>query len=100
MDENTEQNPPAHGAWWFGWIFATVVFPGVVLGLIVKASQEPSDAMLSLFGLAVFILHFVSSFRLSQGKSGWLTFGLIVGGWLLALMSLFVGCLMIVSQSR
>ncbi len=51
-------------------------------------------------GLVNQILHIVSSIRLSKGASGWMTFSLIFGGWVLMLASFFVGCVVMISTSR
>lgn len=79
------------------WIICTVVAPG---GLFAALAFLPSKLEWSVGagGLAVFVLHLVSSVKVGKGGSGWLTAGLIFGGWALMLVSMFVGCVVLASR--
>lgn len=85
-------------------MFATVIIPGSGLFLLVGSPADKNAELaivcLCLLGGVALVLNIVSSVKLSKGGSGWLTFGLIVGGLGLMLVSFFVGCIMLVSVSR
>jgi len=90
--------PPASGGWWLAWILATVIIPGAMLWLLAIL-----PGMDTLWLLAVFLvlgLHLVASSKLGKGRSGWLTSGLIFGGWALMLVSAFIGCIALMTQSH
>lgn len=96
MDENIPQPPPPQGGWWFAWILATIVIPGISLVLL---SATPADKNVALalgsLGMVVAIaetLHITASFKLSQYRSSIMTALLIFGGWLLMAASFFLGC--------
>jgi hypothetical protein len=57
-----------------------------------------SDSVYFVAAAAALILHIVSSSKLGGGASGWLTFGLIFGGWALMLVSFFVGCVSVMNN--
>jgi len=98
MNENSAQTTEGRGLWWFVWIMTTVIVPGCTFGLLAMQNSIAEVAW-GVAGLVVFVLHIVSSVKLGKGGSGWLTAGLIFGGWALMLVSLFVGCLVLVSNS-
>lgn len=98
------QNPPPLPVsntklWWFAWILSTAVVPGVVCGLLATTSIV-QDVILPLAGFGVLILHIIASVKLGWDRSGWLTAGLIFGGWLLMLVSTFVGCMALITFTR
>ncbi len=98
MNENSVQPDAGRAPWWFGWLLATVVIPGATFGLVISDSVK-SEVVWGGIGLVTFVLHILSSVKLGRGKSGWLTVGLLFGGWVLMLVSVFVGCLAVVSLS-
>jgi hypothetical protein len=92
--------PPAASTskiWWFAWILATVIIPGSSLLLLSAsaASQNVTVAIVSLglVGVVALALHVISSFKLSNTRSSFMTALLIFGGWLLMAVSYFAGCL-------
>lgn len=101
----TESTPPPLPAapnaklWWFIWILCTVILPGGALGLLAVLPSSLEQVLIAA-GIGIFILQLVSSVKLGTGRSGWLTAGLIFGGWALMLVSLFVGCLALVTLDR
>lgn len=97
MSENDTPAADERGPWWFVWILATSLLPGLMFGLL-ATMPGGSEELWSAVGLVVLILHLVSSVKLAREKSGWLMVGLIFGGWGLMLVSLFVGCLVVVSR--
>lgn len=98
MNENHAQPHSGKGPWWFGWLLATVIIPGATFGLLVSETVK-SEVVWGTVALVTFVMHIVSSVKLGRGRSGWLTAGLVVGGWGLMLVSVFVGCLAVVSLS-
>lgn len=96
MNEDSSQPVPKKGSWWFVWILCTVIVPGVTFGLLAMQSVI-AEAVWGVAALAVLVLHIVSSVKLGKDGSGWLTVGLIFGGWVLMGASFFVGCLVLVS---
>lgn len=98
MNENSAQPAEGKGHWWFIWIMTTVIVPGVTFGLLAMQTGV-SEVLWGVIALVVFVLHLVSSVKLGKGGSGWLTAGLIFGGWVLMGVSFFVGCLVLVSNS-
>lgn len=99
MNENSAQTTEGRGLWWFVWIMTTVIVPGCTFGLLamLNATSEMAWGVAGVAGLVALALHIVSSVKLGRGGSGWLTAGLIFGGWGLMGVSLFVGCLVLVS---
>jgi len=103
MSENGEQSQPANGGWWIAWILTcTVLAPATALGAIAGLPRMGglNNPAWLMAGLAVGVLHLFSSIRLSQRRSAWVAVGLIIGGWILMLLSSFIGCLVLVSHSR
>lgn len=98
MNENSAQPAEGKSHWWFIWIVTTVIVPGITFGLLAMQTGV-SEVLCGVIGLVVFALHIVSSVKLGKGRSGWLTAGLIFGGWALMLVSLFVGCVVLVSRT-
>lgn len=80
------------------WIMTTVIVPGCTFGLLAM-QHTVAEVIWCVAGLVVLALHIVSSVKLGKGGSGWLTAGLIFGGWALMGASFFVGCLVLVSNS-
>ncbi|HRH95260.1 MAG TPA: hypothetical protein PLB55_04965 [Prosthecobacter sp.] len=99
MDENTPPPLPAKGSWWFGWILATAVIPGLALAVLPLLPENDSlpQTVMALGGIGALGLHILSSVKLGKGRSGGLVVGLIFGGWALMLASFFVGCLALVA---
>lgn len=89
MDENTTQNPPPHGGWWFAWIGSILI--ASFSGVRVLFGSELS-AVVFLVGI---VLHLVSSMKLSRNVKGcWLPAMLYFGGWLLMVVMASLGCAM------
>lgn len=99
MNTSTPQPLPAKGSWWFAWILATAVIPGLTLAVLPLLSENDSlpQTIMALGGISAFVLHIVSSIKLGKGRSGGLVVGLIFGGWALMLVSFFAGCLALVA---
>lgn len=90
---------PDTGFWWFIWILCTVIAPGIAMTLVNKLpGGDGSVAVCVVAGLAMPILHIISSIKVSQGGSGCLRLGLIFGGWVLMLACFFVGCVVMLNQ--
>jgi hypothetical protein len=98
MNENSAQPAEGKGHWWFVWIMTTVNLPGITFGLLAKQTST-SEVLWGVIALVILALHIVSSVKLGKGGSGWLTAGLIFGGWVLMGASFFVGCLVVVSTN-
>ncbi|WP_395718216.1 hypothetical protein [Prosthecobacter sp.] len=98
MNENSPQPAPEKGPWWFVWILSTVIFPGATFGMLASNTRY-LEVIVGVVGFVTFVMHIVSSVKLGKGGSGWLTAGLIFGGWALMFVSLFVGCVVLVSQT-
>ena len=98
MNENNAQPKVEKGPLWFVWILCTVIVPGATFGLL-ATQRGGSEVLWGLIALVVCVLHIVSSVKLGKGGSGWLTAGLIFGGWALMFVSLFVGCVVLVSTN-
>lgn len=96
-NENSAQPAEGKGPWWFVWILCAVIVPGSTFGLLATQSGG-LEVLWGVIALVVFVLHIVASVKLGKNRSGWLIVGLIFGGWVLMLMSVFVGCLVLVSQ--
>lgn len=98
MSENSDQPAAGKGPWWFLWILCTVILPGGTFGLLASNIRH-LDVLVWGIGFVAFVLHIFTSVKLGKGGSGWLTFGLIFGGWALMVVSLFVGCVVLVSTN-
>lgn len=79
---------------------AVVVIPGSLFPLLIAFGEANSaiakNVSLGIFGLtalAAVVLHLVSTIKLGKSRSGWLTVLLLLGGWVVGLVSLFAGCL-------
>lgn len=96
MNENNVQPTGGKRFWWFVWILCTVIVPGVIFGLLVTVIQGHEEFL--HLGWLFALLHIVASVKLGRDVSGWLTAGLIFGGWILMLVSFFVGCLAVVAS--
>ncbi len=99
MDENKPPPLPAKGSWWFAWILATAVIPGLTLSLLAVLPEDGNlgQVILALAAIGTFLLHIVATLKLGKGRSGGLTVGLFFGGWALMLASFFAGCLVLVA---
>lgn len=87
---------PASKGWWYIWILCAVIVPGGTFALLASVFEGQEEILhLGWFFAA---LHIVSSVKLGRHRSAWLTVGLIFGGWVLMLVSLFVGCLAVVNH--
>ena len=93
MGENNSKTPPSKGAWWFGWIFSTVVLPAVA-GALAFQNNKPAPVLACLIGATSLGLHFGSCIKLDQ-KVGPLIALLFLGGWALMVVTFFSGCLLI-----
>ncbi len=98
MTESPPPPLPNTKLWWYAWILATVILPGAMLWLL--AILPGMDTLWLLAVLLVLGLHLVASSKLGKGRSGWLTAGLIFGGWALMLVSMFIGCIALMNQSQ
>ena len=94
MTESTPPPSPSPASpklWWLIWILCTVI----------PSSFFPLSAVLSgglewlggIAGIGCLVFQLIASFKLGEGRSGWLTAGLILGGWALILVSVFIGCI-------
>jgi hypothetical protein len=99
MNENSTQPAEGRGRWWFAWILATIVIPGSAISFLLALPDGGQPTALFLFGVVTFILHIVSSIKLDHKGSGLISLLLVFGGWVLMVVSLFVGCVVLVSRS-
>lgn len=101
----TESTPPSLPSpantklWWFVWILCTVIFPGGTLGLLAVLPGSLEWVWIAS-GIGCLVFHLIASVKLGKGRSGWLTAGLIFGGWALMLVSVFIGCIALMTQSQ
>ncbi len=71
---------------------------GMMAGMPLHGEGNPAWLVA---GLVVLVLHLVASIKLSQGRSVWVTLGLVIGGWILMPVFAFVGCVVrLLSVSR
>lgn len=100
MDTTTPPPLPAKGTWWYAWIFATAVIPGLTLAVLplLPGNDSLAQMVMPLGGISAFVLHIVSSIKLGKGRSAGLIVGLIFGGWALMLVSFFAGCLVLITN--
>mgnify|MGYP001256814251 CR=1 FL=1 len=83
MDEKHSPQPNAKGRWWFLWILAAVLLPGV-------APFLHADKALALC-VGGLVLHFIASMKLDR-TAFWQSALVFWGGWVLMLVSFFAGC--------
>ncbi len=76
-----------------------MIVPGGSLGLLAVLPGSLEWLWIAA-GIAGFVLHLMASVKLGNGRSGWLTAGLILGGWALMLASFFVGCIALMNQMQ
>ena len=92
-------SPPNNKLWWFVWILCTVIFPGSTLGLLAVLPGSLEWVWIAA-GIGRFVFHLIASVKLGKGRSGRLTAGLNFGGWALMLVSVFIGCVALMTQGQ
>lgn len=102
MNDSTPPPLPAPTSklWWFAWILATVIIPGSLLLIMATIADDSALVVLYLLGAIVLALHILSSIKLGRRGSGGMTVLLLFGGWLLMGVSLFVGCVSLLSNQH
>ena len=84
---------PDNGKAWFFWCISTIVLPAAAGSICFTGEAGPGIAL--VLGLVAFFMHLTASTKL-DGMNGCAVFFLYIGGWVLMLVSFFVGCIAVI----
>jgi len=83
MSTNDSRPQPKNSLWWFAWLAASLVLPGMA-----PFFRAETALALCVGGL---LLHFIACMKLDR-PAFWQSALVFWGGWVLMLVSFFAGC--------